>query len=167
MKFHKSATADARIQPAPTDFDPDRIVSPMLQRLHAQWHAAARGRTMPAARDLPPADLAWASDFLSIHEVLPAGEFHFRVDAPHTANIFGSDMTGKPLAEYPNPKVRDLIRRTLLRVVDTRAPVREMRDVTVSLWRWEYEILLVPLSADGATVDTIYSLPQIGSEIRR
>ncbi len=122
---------------------------------------------MPAPRDFDPADIAWAADFLSVHEVRPGGEFRFRIDAPHTANIFGTDMTGKSLADYSDPRVRELIRRSLLQVLETRAPVSQMRDITVSLWRWEYEILLVPLSADGHSVDTVYSLPQIGSEIRR
>ncbi len=149
------------------DFDPARIASPMLRRLHDAWRAAAGDRPMPSADDLPPQGIDWSRDFLSVHDVRPDGEFHFRIDAPHTANIFGTDMTGKSLSDYREPKVRDLIRRTLLRVVDARAPVLEMRNITVSLWRWEYEILLVPLSADGRNVDTIYSLPQIGSEIRR
>lgn len=122
---------------------------------------------MPAPRDFDPADIAWAADFLSVHEVRPGNEFRFRIDAPHTANIFGADMTGKSLDDYSEPRVRELIRHSLLHVVGTRAPVLEKRDITVSLWRWEYEILLVPLSADGRNVDTIYSLPQIGSEIRR
>ncbi|MBL8834578.1 MAG: PAS domain-containing protein [Rhodospirillales bacterium] len=150
-----------------TDFDPARIASPMLRRLHDAWRTAAGTRAMPSAADLPPQAIDWARDFLSVHDVLPDGEFHFRIDAPHTANIFGNDMTGKPLSAYGDPKVRELIRRTLVRVVETRAPVLEMRDIAVSLWRWEYEILLVPLSADGRNVDTVYSLPQIGSEIRR
>ncbi len=139
----------------------------MLRRMYDAWHAAAAGRTMPESDDLTPAALAWASAFLSIHDVLTDGTFRFRVDAPNTAHIFGSDMTGRPLADYPDAKVREVIRRTLQRVVDTRAPVREMRDITVSLWRWEYEILLVPVAGDCGRVETIYSLPQIGSEIRR
>jgi hypothetical protein len=76
-------------------------------------------------------------------------------------------MTGRLVSEYPVAKVRDLIARTLERVVAERAPVLEMRDVSVSLWRWEYEILLLPLSEGGGRVDTVYSLPQIGAEIRR
>jgi hypothetical protein len=159
-----SAPGTGPVQPL---FEPSRIASPMLRRLYDSWRDAAGVRPMPAAGDLAPADLAWAADFLSVHDVRPGGEFHFRIDAPHTANIFGVDMTGKSLAAYSEPRVRELIRRTLLRVVDSRAPVLEMRDITISLWRWEYEILLVPLSADGLNVDTIYSLPQIGSEIRR
>lgn len=139
----------------------------MLRRLYDSWLKAAGDRPMPAPRDFDPAAIAWAADFLSVHDVRPGNEFHFRIDAPHTANIFGADMTGKSLADYSEPRVRELIRRTLLRVVDTRAPVLEMRNITVSLWRWEYEILLVPLSGDGRNVDTVYSLPQIGSEIRR
>jgi hypothetical protein len=159
-----TATGSTSAVPA---FEPSRIVSPMLRRLYDSWYKAAGSKPMPAPRDFDPADIAWAVDFLSVHEVRPGDEFHFRIDAPHTANIFGIDMTGKSLADYPESRVRELIRRTLLRVVATRAPVLEMRDITISLWRWEYEILLVPLSADGQNVDTIYSLPQIGSEIRR
>jgi hypothetical protein len=148
-------------------FEPARIVSPMLRRLYDSWHKATGGRAMPSPLDLDPTSIPWAADFLSVHEVRAGGEFHFRIDAPHTANIFGTDMTGKSLADYPEPRVRELIRHSLLSVVGTRAPVLEKRDITISLWRWEYEILLVPLSADGRNVDTIYSLPQIGSEIRR
>lgn len=122
---------------------------------------------MPAERDIGPTDLAWAREYLTVQDVRPDGDFHFRIDAPHTANIFGSDMTGKLVSQYPEPKVRELIRRTLMRVVQTKTPVLEMRNVTISHWRWEYEIFLVPISNDGMRVETVYSLPQIGSEIRR
>ncbi|CAN0414021.1 unnamed protein product, partial [Phaeothamnion confervicola] len=129
----------------------------MLRRLHDAWRAAAGDRKMPAERDLPPASLPWATEFLTIQDVRADGDFHFRVDAPHTANIFGSDMTGRLVSDYPEPRVRDLIRRTLVRVVETAAPVLEMRNITISHWRWEYEIFLVPLSDDGVRVDTVYS----------
>jgi len=167
MTTPNAASTATGAQPARPAFEPARIVSPMLRRLYESWHKAAGDRTMPAPLDFGPSDIPWAAEFLSVHEVRAGDEFHFRIDAPHTANIFGTDMTGKSLADYPEPRVRELIRHSLLGVVGTRAPVLEKRDITVSLWRWEYEILLVPLSADGYSVDLIYSLPQIGSEIRR
>lgn len=157
----------ANIPRYPGGFDPGRIVSPMLQRLYTSWHAAAAGRPMPPERDFGLTSLAWARDYLTVQDVRPDGDFHFRFDAPHTANIFGCDMTGLLVSQYPETKVRELIRRTLARVVETRAPVLEMRNVAISHWRYEYEIFLVPLSADGVHVDTVYSLPQIGAEIRR
>jgi hypothetical protein len=122
---------------------------------------------MPTPVAFSPESLGWAKEYLSVHDVGPDGAFRFRIDAPATAKLYGCDMTGKSLAEYPEPRVREVIRRTLARVVETRAPVRDLRDITVSLWRWEYEILLVPMSHDGMRVDAIYSLPQIGAEIRR
>lgn len=167
MTTPDTASNTTGIESAYPPFEPSRIVSPMLRRLYDAWHKAAGDRRMPAPGDLDPTEIAWAADFLSVHEVHPGDEFRFRIDAPHTANIFGADMTGKSLADYSEPHVRETIRRSLLRVVGARAPALEMRDITVSLWRWEYEILLVPLSVDGHNVDTIYSLPQIGSEIRR
>lgn len=159
----RSATADA----GTAAFDPAAISGPSLRRLFQAWQAAAGSARMPTPDALPPESIAWARDALSVHDVLAGGAFRFRADAPDTASLYGVDMTGRTLDEYPEPRVREVIRRTLLRVVNARAPVRDMRDITVSLWRWEYEILLVPLSRDGETVDTIYSLPQIGAEIRR
>jgi hypothetical protein len=167
MNHTKPTTADFRILREPVAFDPAGVVAPMLRRMYEAWRDAAAGRAMPASGELPPAALAWAAEFLSIHDVLADGTFRFRVDAPKTAHLFGDDMSGRLLADYPDPKIREVIRRTLQSVVDTRAPVREMRDITVSLWRWEYEILLVPLAGSCGQVETIYSLPQIGSEIRR
>ncbi len=148
-------------------FDPAAIVGPMLRRLHDSWRAAAGGADMPTPDAFAPDAIGWAREHLSVHDVLSDGTFRFRIDAPHTAKIYGIDMSGRPLSDYPEPRVREIIARTLARVVATRAPVREMRDIAVSAWRWEYEILLVPLSRDGTRVDAIYSLPQIGAEIRR
>ncbi len=149
------------------EFDPATIAGAPLRRLHAAWSAACGFARMPTPETLSPAAIVWARETLSVHDVLPGGTFRFRIDAPHTAALYGIDMTGRTLDEYPEPRVREIIRRTLARVVRSRSPAREMRDITVSLWRWEYEILLVPLSRDGENVDTIYSLPHIGAEIRR
>jgi hypothetical protein len=95
--------------------------------------------------------------FVTLHEVLPCGNFRFRVDATHTADVFGVDMTGRTLDEYPAPDVREMIRASLTTVIETRVPLRRDLDFGARFQNWRYERLILPLSDDGERINMLFS----------
>jgi hypothetical protein len=145
--------------PPPADFDPAVIEASVLRRLHAYWNARRAGRAMPARADLDPTKFAWALGAVSLMERLDDGDWAFRVDATTTADHFAVDMTGKRLSKYPDAPVRALMQTTLDAVVAARVPMLVHRDFLFNGLPRRYELLLLPLSADGVRVDMILSMP--------
>jgi hypothetical protein len=79
------------------------------------------------------------------------------VDATHTADVFGVDMTGRTLDEYPAPDVREMIRASLTTVIETRVPLRRDLDFGARFQNWRYERLILPLSDDGERINMLFS----------
>lgn len=140
-----------------TDFDPDELRSKRLRRFYSYWSGRCGGREMPARRDIDPIDIPWMLGYVTLHDVLPDGGFRFRIDASHTAAMFGFDMTGRTLAEYPVPEVREMIRSSLVAVIETRQPQRKDLDYGTAFRHWRYERLILPLSDDGERIDILMS----------
>ena len=148
------------IQPAlalDNAFQPDTIRSNRLRRFHAYWDARRGARAMPAHSDIDPVEIPWMLGYVSLHDVLPDGGFRFRVDASNTSAMFGIDMTGRRLDEYPDGEMRERIRRALETVVLIRRPLRSDLDYATAFNHWRYERLVLPLAADGATPDMLMS----------
>lgn len=141
----------------PTPFDPDTIRSNRLRRFYAYWDARRGKRAMPARADIDPTEIAWMLGNVSLHDVLPDGGFRFRVDASNTSAMFGVDMTGRRVDEYPDADIRERIRAALETVVLTRAPLRSDLDYATPYETWRYERLVLPLGADGHTPDMLIS----------
>jgi hypothetical protein len=150
---------------ADAPFDPDRISAPPLRRLHDYWRAKAGTRPLPARADLDPVEIPWALGHLSLIDVLPDGDFRFRLDAPRNAEFFKLDMTGKTLADYPYPDRAVFMRRSYAAAA-RGVPQLAQRDFTLEFRRWRYEILLLPLAPAGGRVDILMSMLHIGDEMR-
>lgn len=142
---------------SPIEFDPDTVRGNRLRRFYSYWDGRRGVREMPARRDIDPVDIPWMLGFVTLHEVLQSGNFRFRVDATHTANMFGVDMTGRTLDEYPVPDVREMIRSALTTVLETRIPLRADLDFGARFQNWRYERLILSLSDDGERINMLFS----------
>jgi hypothetical protein len=152
--------------PAGSGFDPGSIHSPRLRRLYDYWLAKAGARALPARADIDPVEIPWAIGHLSLIDVEPGGEYRFRLDAPRNAEFFKRDMTGLTLAEYPFPERAAFMREGYNAAVASRRPYLAARDFTIDYRRWQYEILLLPLSADGERVNMLMSMLEISRDLR-
>jgi len=152
--------------PAGSGFDPGSIHSLRLRRLYDYWLAKADARALLARADIDPVEIRWAIGHLSLIDVDPGGEYRFRLDAPRNAEFFKRDMTGLTLAEYPFPERAGFMRAGYDAAVATRRPQLAARDFTIDYRRWQYEILLLPLSTDGDKVNMLMSMLEIGRELR-
>jgi hypothetical protein len=148
-------------RPETPDFDPHQLRGARLRRLHEYWDQRRAGRTMPARADLDPVEMAFALGYVTLHDVLPEGGYRFRVDATQTAAMFGIDMTGRTLDQYPIPEIREMIRRSLDAVAASARPLRSDLDYGSPYRHWSYERLILPLSADGTRVDMLMSAVDI------
>jgi hypothetical protein len=129
-----------------------------LQRLYRDWDARRRGREFPARADFSPHDLLYVIGNLSLIDVGYAPlSFRYRIFASNLATRFGKEMTNKTVEELPFPRQVELAREHFTEVVNRRAPVAYLRDPTFLRYNVprNFEILALPLSADGKTVDML------------
>jgi len=135
------------------------LKTPMLRQLYEDWDERRRGREMPARADFDPLDLKYCIGNLSLIDV--AGDpprFRFRIHASTVAGVMGFDLTGKNLDAMPDMEYRRMVADHYNEVLAVRGPVakcrnRQMTDQHI----WNCEVLVLPLSADGKTIDMLMS----------
>ncbi|HXQ50070.1 MAG TPA: PAS domain-containing protein [Stellaceae bacterium] len=134
-----------------------QIRAAALQRLHRDWEARRAGRAFPARRDFDVLDFKYVIGQLSLLDVRhdPLG-FRFRLHGTGIAQRVGYDMTGKDMDDLPVASVRDSAHRHFAEVVEQRVPLVEFRERQVVDDRIiGSEILVLPLSGDGARIDML------------
>jgi hypothetical protein len=135
------------------------LKTPVLRQLYQDWDARRRGREMPARADFDPLDLKYCIGHLSLIDV--AGDpprYRFRLHASTVAQSIGFDLTGKSLDAMPDAEYRRMVADHYNEVLAARKPVakyrnRQMTDQHI----WNCEVLVLPLSADGKTIDMLMS----------
>jgi hypothetical protein len=138
-------------------FDPSIIRDTRQKRFHEYWREKAGGRDMPRRADLDPVDFAWMLGWVTLVEPLPDGDWRFVVDGSNVAALFGNDMTGKRVSEYPLPAVRDVLSTTFAAAAAARGPYFLTYDIEHDLRRWRYDGLLLPLCDESGSINRLIS----------
>jgi hypothetical protein len=113
---------------------------------------------MPARADIDPVEIGWALGDLSLIDVLPGGRFRWRLDGTNLVDFFRCDMTGKELDAYPHRDAVERLRVNFARAVATRAPHHFTSRYDDDRRSWRYQTLVLPLAADGETVDMLVEM---------
>jgi hypothetical protein len=135
------------------------VQTPHLRHLYDDWLSWRGGRSFPARRDFDPVDIRYVLGKLSLIEVLQDPlRFHYRVHATRFAERLGFDLTGKTLDQLPDTDYRGIIRDHFTCVLEQRAPSVRCRERRLADGRvWRYEVLVLPLAADGECIDMLMS----------
>ncbi|HTP81955.1 MAG TPA: PAS domain-containing protein [Alphaproteobacteria bacterium] len=133
------------------------IAAPQLRRLYEDWDQRRRGREFPARADFDPLDLKYVLGDLSLVDVLrDPVRFRFRLHASNVVDRGGIDMTGRLVDDMPDERRRGNTLRHYTKVVAQRAPsVISLRNEYTDLRSWHCEVLVLPLAADGVTIDML------------
>jgi hypothetical protein len=128
---------------------------PFLRQLHDYWLAKCGPRLMPAKADINPADIKPLLPDVIIWNAEPP--FLIRLVGDHIVHFVGNNNTGQPAAQEMPPDAGRVLEMVLGTVIETKSPrFRKGK----AFWKPEksyrdFESCFLPLSADGATVDTI------------
>jgi hypothetical protein len=147
--------------PALTEATADTVQRPRLQRLLDYWQARRGDRHMPARADIDPMDFAWLLGNISLVEVVRGDRaddplrYRFRLIGTRAAQRLGYDMTGRWLDDLPEPTYRERLEQVYRDVVQARMPLVERPNMLIDNRVHDYEVLRLPLAADGETVDMI------------
>jgi hypothetical protein len=134
-----------------------------LRNLHDYWNARRGVRLMPARGDLDPVDLKPMLPMLILIDVVPdARRYAYRLVGTREVEMRGSDPTGKAVQDGYYAESPEETAQYLDRVVRTRQPVLYRGTYQPLSTRTQREdVLFLPLSTDGETVNMIMILGHI------
>ncbi len=134
-----------------------------LQELYEYWAAQRGARSMPARSDIDPVDLKKILPLLILIDVVPdPRRYIYRLVGTHEVEMRGGDPTGKPVDEAYYAESAGDTAYYLDRVVRTRQPVLYRGTYQPLRTRTQREdVLFLPLSKDGETVNMIMVLGHI------
>ncbi|MBI3708459.1 MAG: PAS domain-containing protein [Proteobacteria bacterium] len=133
-----------------------QIRHPDLRRLYEYWDARRAGRACPARQEIDPLDLKYAIGHLMLIDVLRDPlQFRYRLIGTHVTQRMGCDLTGKTVDEVPDPAYREQIRKSFGAVVESGRPSLSHYERPIRGQPRRFEVLRLPLSDDGATVNML------------
>jgi hypothetical protein len=134
-----------------------------LRHLLDYWERKRGSRRFPARADIDPLDFPYAMGWITLLEVeRNPVRFRFRLHGTQLLAKNKYDLTGKYLEDHPLPEFAAHCRRVWTEVVEREEPTHGFYDQVVDGRARKFEVLRLPLAADGETIDmllvcTVYS----------
>jgi hypothetical protein len=133
-----------------------RVVDDRLRQFIDYLEQKRAGRAFLARGDIDPLEFKYILGNLILFDVLyDPLRFRYRLVGSHLVARRGFDMTGKLLDEHPDPMVAEAVRRNLMKIVETRAPILATVDAPIDNVPGWYESLGVPMSDDGLIINMV------------
>lgn len=136
--------------------DPAQL--PARQRdFYELWTRIRGDRRMPSRAEFPFHELAPWLEGLHLVEVLPDGDFLFRVFATKSAMRLDAEYTGRRFSELPRSWILQDALLDYRRVAATGEPLftdRTRRQEDGRMYSWRR--LIMPVGDDGRTVDHLF-----------
>ncbi len=141
----------------PPSIDGLEIRNPRLARLHDYWSGKCAGRAMPSRADIDPLEMKeWLGNLLLAEFFGSVECYRIRIDGTNLAERGGDDRTGKGIETLTSEEERAMIVAQYQQVLTDRRPAYFETEFTNSEGRFLREQkLLLPLSADGVTVNMV------------
>jgi hypothetical protein len=139
------------------------IAAPRLRRLLRDWEDRRGGREFPSRKDFTPHDLKYIMGNLSLIDVTyDSLRFRYRLHATNLSLRMNKEMTNKSIDDIPIPDHAMRVRKHFSEVVRRRVPVVYKRGSSDSDFPDDHlpqdcEVLVLPLSSDGKTIDILMS----------
>lgn len=122
----------------------ERIRHTILLRLYDYWAERRRGRSFPSRQDIDPVEL----------------RFRFRLVGSLMAQRMGFDFTGKMVDEIADAEYRDSLIAAYRQIVESHRPSTVLYERVIDDRPRRFEVLRLPLAADGETINMLLLCPQ-------
>jgi len=134
----------------------DLPMSHDLRRLLGYWHERCGDRPFPRRADIDPIDLSFMLERIALTEVHEhPRRYRLRVVGSFWHRLLGFEATGYWMHDWPHENQRKLTVDFYEALIDGKRPRFTQRDALVDDRPLRYEIMLLPLSEDGARVSMI------------
>lgn len=135
---------------------PEQPETPELRRLLQYWNVQRGTRAFPRRCDLDPLDFWYMLDRVALTEVHEdPRRYRLRLVGGYWQRLSGVEMTGMWLDEWPHGNQRKITEDFYATLIDGRVPRFQRRDAVVDYQTLRYEIMLLPISEDGARISMI------------
>ena len=138
-------------------WDPATADDPRLREIHAYWESRRGGRRMPSRAEIDPASIPRLLPYLVLVDVLDEPrDFRFRLAGTHFGDVVGRDVTGLRIGEALPPAFHAETHYHWSNCVERRAPLVGIGRLWLPARDFiDWKGILLPLSADGASVNMI------------
>ncbi len=136
------------------------ITYPNLLRLYDYWRACGDADRLPARRNIDPVEMAFILGNLILVDIERDSDggidgFRYRLIGTNLVDRLHVEMSGRRLDEHPDPSFRVFAHRVYRRVAEGGVPIVLRQSAVVDNRPRFYEVVLLPLAADGRTVDMV------------
>ena len=141
------------------------VQEPKMHDLYRYWEGKLRGRIMPARADIDPLELRQQLANLILVDVVGSPpQFRIRLAGTDIVSRYGAELTGKALDDIDLGGDLAAIKEQYEETVLKQMPTYCRHYIETKNHKFlRYERMLMPLSADGSTVNMllggIYPLP--------
>lgn len=141
-----------------TDFTPltdMAALQPPLRRLHDYWQGKRKPGALPGRRDIDPIEIPQLMPQVALVDILREPlDYRYRLFGTRLVEVMGAERTGKRMREVMNPAAIAATERLLAGLIATREPIAFAgRLFWLDKEFIRFETLVLPLAADGETVD--------------
>jgi hypothetical protein len=145
---------------------------PDLQRLLAYWVEQRGDRLFPRRQDIDPVDMAFMLNRIALteihdHDPRPEPEtplegcaatapfYRFRVVGTWWRELAGMELTGLWSDDMPGRGMADITINFYRTMTALRRPIFDRRNAWIEERRYNYQIMIMPLSDDGEHISMI------------
>jgi len=142
------------------------LVSPRLKRMHETWRRAAAGRFAPDRGEMVLSKFASEMPSLFVMDVVEEGrDVRFRFAGDRIVQFMGGRHNRRMLSELRGPQFFEVMHRLVAQLVETKSPLARgpVKSTRTGKEFVEIEVLMLPVSDDGASVTAIFGAVDIKS----
>jgi hypothetical protein len=135
---------------------PEAPESEDLRRLLAYWNRQRGDRPFPRRADIDPIDVKFMLDRIALTEVHEdPRRYRLRLVGSYWYRLLAFEATGMWLEDWPHAGQKAITVAFYEALIEGRVPRFTRRDSIVDERVLSYEIMLLPLSEDGARISMI------------
>ncbi len=140
----------------------DRLTHPAHRRLYDYWRSKAPAGGLPGRADIDPVEIPDLLPSVALIDVLRDGgepRFRYRLAGTEIVGRAGRDPTGKTFEELYEGDYLQSAHATYRAIVESGEHFLSSRSFPATKDHVAYERLILPLAADGRTVDMLIFQP--------
>lgn len=130
-------------------------LKPPLRRLHEYWQEKRPPGRLPGRRDIDPIEIPQLMPQVALVDILRDPlDYRYRLFGTRLVDVMGAERTGKRMREVMDPAAIAATEQLLAGLIATREPIAfGGRLFWLDKEFIRFETLILPLAADGETVD--------------